>query len=456
MHNKKILILSLVIMTVISVIGIITMDHGKVRMPEQKLTSAPVPKDTTIKLVADRVPKLDAYGLEDDGMHIVSGKIKRRQNLANLLDKYDVSSRTVYELARSAHGVFNVRSIRPGHAFRLYLSNDSVQTAKHLVYEENPIDYVVFDLTKPYHVYAGHRKVTEVTNEASGVIESSLYLTLSQNDIDPALAEKLADVFAWQIDFYHLRKGDQFKIIYTRKMIDGNTIGIGTIKAAYFDQDNHPYYAFRFEQNNKYDYFDLNGNSLRKAFLKAPLRYTYISSRFSYHRYHPVLHRYMPHLGVDFAAPRGTPVHAVGDGVIEVSRYSRYDGNYIKIRHNSEYQTEYLHLNHFAKGIHPGVHVTQGQLIGYVGSTGLATGPHLDYRIWKNGREVNPLKIDLPSSNPIKEENRTDYNQHMALLLSDLNAITFHHDLKNHFATEIDTVETQQKPITSQTGKTAL
>ncbi len=360
MYNKKILILSLVFLAVISVIGIITLDNGTARMPEQKTTSTPVRKDTTIKLVAEHVPNLDAYGLDDDGMHIISGKIKRNQNLANLLGQYDVNSRTVYELTKSAHGVFNVRSIRPGHAFRLYLRDDSVQTVKHLVYEENPIDYVVFDLTKPYHVYTGRRKVAEVTNEATGVIESSLYLTLSQNNIDPALAEKLADVFAWQIDFYHLQKGDQFKILYTRKMIDGNPIGIGTIKAAIFVQDGHPYYAFRFKQNDKYDYFDLNGNSLRKAFLKAPLKYKYISSRFSYHRYHPVLHRYMPHLGVDFAAPRGTPVHSVGDGVIEVSKYSRYDGNYIKIRHNSEYQTEYLHLNHFARGIHPGVHVYPG------------------------------------------------------------------------------------------------
>lgn len=455
MFNKKYILVSIILLVAIGLTGLFIIEKGKVQKPD--IPSSPnisARKDTTFKTISYRMPATDTYGLSENGIHIVSGRIKRNQNLDNLLRHYNVSPRIIYELTQQSRGVFNVRGIRAGHHYHLYLENDSLNTAKHLVYEENPVDYVIFDLTRPYNVSIGHRKITEVTKEASGLIESSLYETLDQNNIDPALAENLADVFAWQIDFYHLQKGDQFKVIYTKEMIDGNSVGIGNIQAAYFEQGGHPYYAFRFRQDKKIDYFDLNGNSLRKAFLKAPLRYKYISSRFSYHRYHPVLHRYMPHLGVDFAAPRGTPIHSVGDGVIEVAKYNRYDGNYIKIRHNSEYQTEYLHMSHFAKGIHPGVHVKQGQLIGYVGSTGLATGPHLDYRIWKYGREVNPLKIDLPSSNPIDKKNKQGYYRQMGLLLSQLNGISIHKNIKNHFAAGIDTV--QQKNSTDPFNNAGL
>jgi murein DD-endopeptidase MepM/ murein hydrolase activator NlpD len=234
-------------------------------------------------------------------------------------------------------------------------------------------------------------------------------------------------------------------------MIDGTSIGIGSIKAAYFKHNGKDYYAFAYDQNGEKGYFDLNGQSLKKAFLKAPLKYRRISSRFSYHRYHPVLHRYLPHLGVDFAAPTGTPVHAVGDGVIEVASYNRGNGRYIKIRHNNIYETEYLHLSRFARGIHRGKTVSQGQLIGYVGSTGLATGPHLDYRIWKNGREVNPLKTDLPSSDPVEKKNMDSYKQHMALLLSGLNSITFRNDDEKHLASNVTTDNPQNPSMQDNT-----
>ena len=443
MNFKKIALITLILLSLLVISVFCLIPKREALLSGHSAESISVPKDTIAHKVSSRIDNTDRFGLNSNGIRITSGTIKKRQNLGALLRTYGLSSQTIYKIVQQAKGIFNVRSIRSGHSYHFYLEQDSNQVAKYFVYEENPVDYVVFALTSPFHVNIGHRKIKTLTATASGLIESSLYETLNENHIDPALAEELSDVFAWQIDFYHLQKGDQFKILYTKEIVDGHYIGNGVIKAAYFKQAGRAYYAFRFSQGEKIDYFDLNGQSLRKAFLKVPLKYSYISSRFSYHRYHPVLHRYMPHLGVDFAAPPGTPVHAVGDGVIEVARYNHYDGNYIKIRHNSEYQTEYLHLSHFARGIRHGKAVKQGQLIGYVGSTGLATGPHLDYRIWKNGREVNPLKIDLPSSDPIQNQYKQAYYEHLGLLLSQLNNISIHQNIKNHIAVEIDTVRKQ-------------
>jgi murein DD-endopeptidase MepM/ murein hydrolase activator NlpD len=218
------------------------------------------------------------------------------------------------------------------------------------------------------------------------------------------LTNKFVDIFAWVVDFQRLQKGDQFKLIYEENLVDENPIGVGRILGVYFEHSGSGYYAFPFDQGDGPDYFDENGNSLRKALLKYPIEFSRISSRYSMHRFHPVVKVFRPHLGTDFAASTGTPIRSVGDGIVEEAQYKSNNGNYVKIRHNGTYTTGYLHMSKIASGIKPGTRVRQGETIGYVGSTGLATGPHLCYRFWKNGVQVDALKVELPPSQPVKEE----------------------------------------------------
>jgi murein DD-endopeptidase MepM/ murein hydrolase activator NlpD len=229
------------------------------------------------------------------------------------------------------------------------------------------------------------------------------------NGIDISLAARLENIYAWTIDFFYLQKGDYFKVVYEEEFVEGESIGISRIKGATFSHGGKDFHALYFDQEGKPDYFDEAGNSLRKAFLKAPLQYSRISSRFSNSRFHPVLKRYKAHLGVDYAAPHGTPIMAVGDGIVQEATRRGGNGNFVKIKHNSMFATQYLHMSGFAKGIRPGVAVRQGEVIGYVGSTGLATGPHVCFRFWKNGQQVNPLAIEMPPSEPILDTLREQF-----------------------------------------------
>jgi murein DD-endopeptidase MepM/ murein hydrolase activator NlpD len=240
------------------------------------------------------------------------------------------------------------------------------------------------------------------------------------------MAVDLSRIFAWTIDFFGIQKGDRFRVIYDELYVDSISIGIGNIYAVQFNHYGDENYAFRFYQDERFDYFDDEGQSLRKAFLKAPLDYYRISSRFSHSRLHPVLRIRRPHRGVDYAAPKGTPVLSIGDGTVIARAYQRGGGgNYLKIKHNSVYTTTYMHLSGFAEGIHTGARVSQGQVIGYVGATGLATGPHLDFRIAENGSLVDPLKVEAPPVEPVKEENIIRYNQVKDSLMTELHKIAW-------------------------------
>jgi murein DD-endopeptidase MepM/ murein hydrolase activator NlpD len=244
-----------------------------------------------------------------------------------------------------------------------------------------------------------------------------------ESGASPQLVDYVADIFGWQLDFTHLQVGDQYKIIYQQKLVEGEVAEIGPVLAVEFVHKGNPFYAIRYDQGKGPDYFDEKGHSLRKAFLKYPVKFTRISSRYSGKRYHPVLKRYRSHLGTDYAAPRGTPIRAAGEGIVTEARYHRGNGNYVKIRHNSTYTTQYLHMVRKAKGIKPGVKVVQGQTIGYVGSTGLANGNHLCYRFWKNGRQVDALKVELPPSEPITENHKPAYDTVMVEMLARLQRI---------------------------------
>jgi len=380
-------------------------------------------KENTNRIVPVK-SNINNYGFSNDSLKVDTVIVGKNKPLADVLLPFNIPYLTILKMASVDKDVFNARKVVPGSRFLLYSLKDSTKKLCCIVYEKDPVNYVIFDFGDTLKVIEGKKNVIHKERTASGVIDNSLFQTLSEQNISTDLALKLSEIFAWQIDFYRLRKGDYFKVVYDENIIDKNDSFVGRIKAAVFHHFKKDFYAFYFNQDNELDYFDENGNSLRKAFLRAPLKFSRISSRFSRRRYHPIFHKYKAHLGIDFAAPTGAPVHAIGDGVVIAATYRRGNGRYIKIRHNSTYESGYLHLSRFAKGIRVGKTVKQGQTIGYVGMTGFATGSHLDLRFWKNGQLVNYLKMDFPPSKPIEKKYRKDFEKVKDIYLKKINKIS--------------------------------
>ena len=298
-----------------------------------------------------------------------------------------------------------------GKNYKVFYSNDSLQKVNAFIYEIDAENYVVFNLKDSISISKERKNVEIRIRTASGVITSSLWQTVIDNNINTDIPMLLSEIYAWAIDFYRIQEGDHFKVIYEEKYVEGEPIGAGRVLAAKFNHVNEDFYAIYFEQGDAVDYFDENANSLRRAFLKAPLKFSRISSKFSMKRFHPVQKRYKPHLGTDYAAPRGTPIMTTGDGVVDAAGYTIGNGNYVKVRHNSVYTTQYLHMDKIKPGIRKGSRVRQGDNIGWVGSTGLATGPHVCYRFWKNGVQVDALKVKLPASLPVDKNFLDAYNK---------------------------------------------
>jgi murein DD-endopeptidase MepM/ murein hydrolase activator NlpD len=285
------------------------------------------------------------------------------------------------------------------------------------VYEKDALNYVrIFYTADSVWAENGVKPVEYRMKFVSGTITSSLWEAMKESDANPMLAVELSEIFAWTVDFFGIQQGDMYKVAYEESYVDSQSVGIHRIIGAWLYHGQTEFWAIPFEQDGVRSFFDEEGNSLRKAFLKAPLRFSRISSGFSHSRYHPVLKIRRPHHGVDYAAPSGTPVLSVGDGVITKVGYQRNGGgNYVKIKHNSVYSTTYMHLKGFGKGVKAGMRVKQGDVIGYVGATGLATGPHLDFRFYKNGSAVNPLRVEAPPVEPVHEENLPAYHIRLAL-----------------------------------------
>lgn len=364
--------------------------------------------DSALQVVEAKEPQI-LYGMVVDSMLVIDDVIKPNQNLSEILTQYNVSFQVIDRLAKISKDIFDVRKINAHKKYTLICSQDSLQTAQCFIYEPNPLEYVVFNLQDSLQVYMGEREVTISEKTITGEISTSLSDAMIEQGATPMLVNLLADIYSWEIDFFRLQRGDKFKLIYEEKSVDDQLVGYGNVIGAYFEHFGSSYYAIPFDQGEGVDYFDAEGKSLRKAFLRDPLEYTRISSRYSPKRYHPVLKRWKSHLGTDYAAPTGTPIRSVGDGVVVAAGYTSGNGNYVKIKHNGTYTTQYLHMSRFGKGIKSGVRVKQGQTIGYVGSTGLATGPHLCFRFWKNGKQVDALRVELPPSQPILEEYEADY-----------------------------------------------
>ena len=409
---RKILVLTWIVLTITSVISCN-------RNKNARNKDVAIVPDTITPL-----PPVLKYGFPVDSFSVINGVVKSNQYLSQILNAYGVGMGTIDQVARRSRPVFDVRKIKSGQNYTIFQTPDSSKQARYFVYENSPVDYYVFELFDSLRVYKGEKEVETRQRTAQGVIETSLWNTMYDNDLDPMLALDLNDIYQWTIDFYAIQQGDRFRVIYDELFVDSVSIGIGNIYAVEFDHYGEPIFAFRFLQDGRYDYFDENGKSLRKAFLKAPLHFTRISSRFSNGRMHPVLRIRRPHHGVDYAAPKGTPVMSIGDGNVIARGYQKNGGgNYLKIKHNSLYTTTYMHLSGFAKGMVVGKRVKQGQVIGFVGATGLATGPHLDFRVFKNGSAVDPLKVKAPPVEPVKEDNVPRYTLLKDSLMNELQRI---------------------------------
>ena len=350
------------------------------------------------------------YGIPIDDYDVDYGIVKRNQSLSTILQKHGLSVGEVYRLVEKSKDVFDVRKIRSDQAYAVFTTRDSIPETCYLVYEIHPKSYVVFELRGDYRVTMGENPVEWRRNELHGVVESSLWLAMSKYNADPQLAVVLSNIFGWTIDFFGLQKQDEFRVIYEQEYVDGKSLLNFNVLGAAFRHGDSTYYAIPFELNGEKLYYDRAGKSLEGAFLKAPLDFFRISSRFSNSRFHPVLKRYRAHHGVDYAAPTGTPVYAIGKGRVIAKGYqANGGGNYVKIRHNSIYTTTYMHLSRFEKGIKVGVDVAQKQVIGYVGATGLATGPHLDFRVYENGKPINPLTIKSQPQKTLKDGDLNRY-----------------------------------------------
>ena len=343
------------------------------------------------------------FGLNLDHYHIKEGRIGENQFLADLFLENKVNYNVINEVVEACNGIMDVRNFRAGKDFA-FLSRDTTCMPDCFVYIPNKYEYLKIHLTDTIHVEKIEHEVDIKIKSATGVISSSLWNAMIDNGLSFDLAVKMEDAFGWAIDFHTIQKDDKFKLIYEQKYIDGRPVGIGDVKAAIFENYGNKFYAFNYESEKYKGYFDEKGRPMKKAFLKSPVKFARVSSGYNLNRFHPVLKRHRAHLGTDYAAPRGTPIMSVANGVVETVSYTKGNGNFIKIRHNKTYKTQYLHMSKFARGITSGVHVKQGQVIGYVGSTGLATGPHVCFRFWKNGKQIDHRRLNFPPSDPLPKE----------------------------------------------------
>jgi murein DD-endopeptidase MepM/ murein hydrolase activator NlpD len=363
------------------------------------------------------------FGIPADSYIVVTGRIKPNRFLPDLLSRNSITLEQIEILLKNSREVFDVRKMRSGNNYTLLLDKDSARRARYFIYEHDPAIYYIFSFNDSLNITPYREKITSVVRYSSGTIKTSLWETLVEEGLNQELSNYLSDIYAWTVDFFGLQKGDGFKVIYEERYIGTNSIGISRVFGAEFNCSGKKIYAIPLIQDGKESYYDTTGNSLRKAFLKAPLKFSRISSGFSSGRMHPILRIVRPHYGVDYAAAAGTPVQAIGDGKVISAGTEAESGRIVKIRHNSVYTTAYMHLSGFGTGIYAGATVKQGDIIGYVGTSGLSTGPHLDFRFYQNGYAVDPLKVDAPAVEPVLPENLEKFNRIKTAILALLGTV---------------------------------
>ncbi len=384
----------------------------------------------TIKKQPVKPKIVHEYGFKLDDFKVINDTIKSGENFSEILDKYHIDYPKVLEIANKIRDTFNVRRIKSGTPYTILASKDSLEKAQVFIYKPSKVRYTVVNFKDSViTAYNGKKKVKTIVKTASGVIKASLSEAMDKQGLSSYLTSKMADdIYAWTIDFSRLQKNDKFKLIYEQLYInDTIPVGIGEVKAAYFEHGGEPFYAFRFVADstlNIPDYFDNKATNLRRQFLKMPVKFSRITSRYNLRRriaYYG--NKIKPHKGTDFAAPIGTPIMSTANGTVIKSSYTSGNGNYVKIRHNSTYTTQYLHM--VRRAVKVGQVVKQGQTIGYVGMTGHAAGPHVCYRFWKNGRQVDPLKQKLPAAKPMKKDIKPGYFKFIEPLKQQLDSIKY-------------------------------
>ena len=381
-----------------------------------------------IEAVGEVQANSDVFGL--DSLRCVEGKVKNGQFFSTLLTSLGLSAGEAYNLTQACGEVFDVRTLRVGNAYKAYYG----ESLKYLVYDRDRTSQIVFHCQPPYEIEVMEKPVSVESKYADVTINTSLWVDMRDAGVSPHLILSLSDIYAWTVDFFGLQKGDRFRVLYDEKLCDGEAIAVDTVRYAVFTRGKSDLPSIMYNQKDGGNiYWNEKGESMRKAFLKAPLKFSRISSGFSYARKHPVTRKVQPHTGVDYAAPAGTPVMTIGDGVVTSVKYEGAGGNTVRIKHNSVYTTAYLHLSKYAKGLKVGQRVRQGDVIGYVGSTGRSTGPHLDFRVWKNGSPINPLKMDSPPAEPVKDAHKAAFEAMAEKYKAQIDTIQAHAAVKTLF-----------------------
>lgn len=367
-------------------------------------------------------PKQHRLGFDPSGMSVKKGMVKKNEFFSDMMSRLGLDVASVYNLCSACDSVFDVRKLRAGNEYEAYYSvvdqsdgsaegQSAGERLEYVVYSRDAVTDVVFRCREPFGAWISEKPVERVIKYADVSIENSLWQDMRDAGVSPNLILELSEIYAWTVDFFGLQKNDRFRVSYGERLCEGKVVGVDTVYYAVFSHGGENFPAIMFDQGDGGNiYWNEKGESMRKAFLKAPLKYSRISSGFSYSRRHPVTRRVQPHTGVDYAAPAGTPVVTIGDGVVTSMKNEGAGGRVVRIKHNSVYSTAYLHLSKYGPGMSVGKRVKQGDVIGYVGSSGRSTGPHLDFRVWKNGTPINPLKMQSPPAEPVREENRAAFD----------------------------------------------
>lgn len=382
-------------------------------------------KKVAVKAVK-RIAKDSDFGFNFANFNVVQDTIQNGDTFGTIINKQNIGDKRVYDIVEQIKDTFNVRSIRPNKAFTLLRSKDKKNKLQVFIYQPNSQIYYIVDLRDS--VASAHSKIRPVTirrRMIGGVLKGSLSETLVNAGVQAALANKMTKVYSWSIDFFKLKKGDRFGLVFTERYINDSIYdGVEDLEASFFEYKGKIIYAFPFEKNpssGKVEYYDDEGKTLKNFFLKTPIKFSRITSRFTMQRFHPVQHRWKAHKGTDYAAPTGTPISTTASGVVEKTGYTAGNGNYVKVKHNGTYATQYLHMSKIL--VRQGQHVNQGDVIGRVGSTGLATGPHVCYRFWKNGIQVDALRLNLPTGEAMQGKDKQRFLTATAPLKRELDSI---------------------------------
>jgi len=364
-------------------------------------------------IVETPVQQFDEFKFPVDSFSKEIFLVRANQNLSEILQPRGISLQIIDKIAREFRYVFDVRDIRSNNEMHFYYTPDSLHHLEFMVYKKNAIEYVVYDFRDSVLVSLDQKDVVKEVRYLEGEIGKdgpTIWDAVESQNVHGSLFYAIIEVYQWMIDEYSINRGDKFEVIYEDQIVDNESVGVGKVLAARFLYGKKWIEAYQFLQNGKFGYFNERGESLKRAFLAAPLSSAKISSRFSNSRMHPILRYRRPHHGVDYSAPSGTPVMAIGDGKVVQRSFDKGSGNMVKIKHDRNFTSGYMHLSRFGPGINVGSYVTQGQIIGYVGSTGLSTGPHLDFRIWKGGQAVDPLKVEAPPVEPLESRNKPAFD----------------------------------------------